>query len=349
MDYFHKEPSEKPKSRKWLGCLIGCLVVFAFFILFFIFLAWLLFRARPPVPEDRFFSPEVSGFARFQVDALQQEPAKELLINLIKESSSPSENQQDQEINPEGLWAAFDLILHKRHYVYFYQGEDENLEFLLVIGLKRFHWIVRSFLKGSKAEGFQELTLPKGEKGRLFKLENDKGDKFVAITNVAFFASNSEDRIRNALILVRSKTPSQNLDPSVENLLPPDNPDDMFNGALLWKGEFTDDIYNRVIEKNKELEKLIDPIYQILSEETIDGAQVRCGLSSPDLLKITLQIRCLDESRASFLAKSLTKALSHEEIPESIEKTCSSSGNMVQIELLIPGVETWLKDRFKEN
>jgi hypothetical protein len=349
MDYYQKEPAPKPKSRKWLGCLIGCLIVFGFFLLFCIFLAWLLFRAHPALPEDKFFSPEVTGFARFQIDAMQQGPAMDLLKNLIQETAPPSQDQKEVgEMDPKSLWAAFNLILQKRHYLYFYDGKDQKLEYLLVIDLKRFHWILNSFFKDTEAGSIDEIPLPKGAKGHIYRLKTKKEPKYVAVTTTAFFISNSEERITNAVTLVRSKNPPGELNPSVKTLLPPDNIDDMVNGALLWRGQFTDEVYNWTLEKNKEIEEIINPIYQVLSEEPIDGIQLKCGLSSTDVFKINIGIRCQDEARASFLADSLTKALNMEEIPESMEKSCNSSGNMIQIEILIPGVENWLKDKFKE-
>jgi hypothetical protein len=348
MDYYQKEPSNKPKSRKWLGCLIGCLIVFGFFLLFCIFIAWLLFRAYPSIPEEKFFSPEVTGFARFQIDAMQRGPARDLLQNLISQTTPPSQDREIRKMDPEGLWTAFDLILHKRHYLYLYNGQDRKLEYLLVIDLKRFHWLLNSFFKGANKDEVQEISLPKGAKGRCYRLKGVKGDKYIAITNTAFFISDSEDRIKNAVILVRSKNTPQELAPSVKNLLPSDNPDDMVNGFLLWREDFTDAVYTWTLDKNKELETIITPIYQVLSEEKVDGVQMKCGLSSTDVLKVSIGIRCTDEAKASQLAENLTMALNKEEIPQSLEKSCVSTGNMVQIEILVPGVESWLKDKFKE-
>jgi hypothetical protein len=349
MDYYYqKQNTAKPKSRKLLGCLIGCLIAFGLLLLFLIIIAYLLFRSHPPVSEEQFFTPDLIGFARFQLDALQKEPARQLFHKVLKNLNPPQKGKQSSEPDLEGVWNALDVLLHKRHFFYLYETPEEDKDYLVVVNIKRLSWIFSSILKDVKNAEMERIPSPPNVKATCLRLKKTDGPVFIAISSNVVLISNSESRLSHSLILLHSEKPSGNLSPMAKSLLPDDNPINMISGFILWRGTFAAYLYNNLLEEYPKSRDILDPLYQILSGMPVQGVQSSMNLSTTDVLEINASFHFSTESEASLYAENLTKGISSLEIPKDLHISFLPEGKKAHVSILVPGVERWLEKTLKK-
>ncbi len=350
VDYYNqKQNPEKPKSKKFFGCLIGCLIAFGLLLLFLVVIAYLLFRAHPPVPEKQFFTPELIGFARFQLDALQKEPARDLFRKvLINLNPPPQGGKKTSEPDLERVWNALDVLLHKRHFFYLYETPEEDKEYLFVVNIKRLSWIFSSILKDVKNAEMEKIPAPPNVKATCLRLKKADEPVFIAITSGMVLISNSESRLFNSLLLLQSAKPSGDLSPMAISLLPDDNPIHMINGFVLWQGEWTTPLYNKLLKEYPDSRDILDPLYQIFSGLPLQGVQAGMSLSTTDVLEIRASLPFAAESEASLYSEKLTQGLSSLEIPKDLQIRFQPEGKAVRFTMLIPGVEDWLEKALKK-
>ena len=343
MDYNEKQFPEKPKSRKLFGCLIGCLIAFGVLFLFLIFIAYLLFRAHPSLSEEQFFTPQVIGFARFQMDALQREPARHLFRKVLKNLNPPSKDKGVSHADPDGVWNAMDILFHQRHFLYLYQGEDEDIDYLCVINIKRLNWIFSSILKDVKNADIEKIPSPPKTKAVCFRLKKDETLVFIAIIPPGILISNSQSCLLNSLSILYSEKETQGLSPLAKNLLPDANPLDMASGFVFWRGEWMEDLHAVMIQKRPESKEDIDPLYQVLTQMPLQAVTLRMGLSTTDVLDLGASLQCAGESDAALYAERLSQCSASLNLPEDVEIRIQSEGKVIRMTILIPGVENWLE------
>jgi hypothetical protein len=348
MDYYQKQNQKKPKSRKFVGCLIGCLIAFGLLLLFLIVIAYLLFRAHPPVSEEQFFTPEIIGFARFQLDALQKEPARQLFRKILKNLNPPSQGKKGSDVDPEGLWNALDILFQKRHFFYLYQTREEDKDYLCVVNIKRLSWIFSAIIKDVKNAEIEKIPSPAKVKATCFRLKKADEPVFIAISSSVVLISNSESRLHNSLLLLRSEKPSRDLSPLAQSLLPQDNPLDMINGFLVWSGEWTISLYKNILEEYPESKDLLDPLYQIIAGIPVQGVQSSLSLSTTDVLELKASLQCPTPSEASLYAERLAQGFSSLEIPRDVHFSFQPEGRAIHVTILIPGVEGWLEKNLRK-
>jgi len=349
MDYYNqKQNPEKPKSRKLVGCLIGCLIAFGLLLLFLIVVAYLLFRAHPPVSEEQFFTPELIGFARFQLDALQKEPARQLFHKVLKNLNPPSQGKEPSDTNPESVWNALEILFHKRHFVYLYQTEVEDKDYLIVVNIKRLSWIFSAIFKDVKNADIEKIPSPPKVKATCFRLKTTNAPLFIAISSGVVLISNSESRLQSSLLLLRSEKPSRELSPLAQSLLPQDNPLDMINGFILWRGEWTISLYKKILEEYPKSQERLDPLYQILAGIPVQGIKIGMSLSTTDVLDLKTSLQFPTPSEASLYAERLNQCIPSLEIPKDVNISVQPEGSAIHITLLIPGVEDWLEKSLRK-
>jgi len=350
-DYYRNSPDQKkPRQRSFLGCLVlGCLSAFVIFILFCVVITYLLFRAHPSVQEEKYFNQETCGFFRFQLEAMRNKASRQLLKNVIQNMQPPSEQTEIQDVDLEGLWTALDMLLYKRHYLYFYKTEKESLDFLIIIDVKRFSWFFSALLEDPDATQIQKITPPKGVKAKCILLKKAKNPIYIGVTSRAVFITNSESRLKHSLLLLYSRIPPSQLSSEAEQLLPSDNPDEMINGFLFWDKQYTERFYNNTVEKYPEWQEGLYPLYDLLSQENIKGIRARIALSTSDVLNIKVGMQCSDQNRASALSQKLSPVFSALLTDtRGVEIRCLHENTMVTIDILIHGVEQWMMQKMQK-
>lgn len=321
MDYQSPQPTGE-KKRSWLyGCAIGCFVFAVVVILVVILIAWLIFRARPQVEEEQFYTPEVAAFARFQIDALDNEIGTELMKNLFEQTNPPP----DAQFNPSQVWQGMDQFLYRRHYIYLYEKEDGRSDFLAVIDVKRMAFVITGLLNslaettpGTATSGttpqvdFKKITPATDLKGKMYKVTGPEKTVYIASTSPAILISNSQSRLEDALKKL-SEEGIGNLSPEASKLLPSKNETSFVNGFMIWNEEWVKKLHDNFVEKNPDLEAQIGLVYDVITEEKIEGMVFESELVTADVLGVNLEIHFADpqdaSSRAEILRQNLTPTL----------------------------------------
>jgi len=348
---------EKPRSRKWMGCLVGCLIALGAFILFVLIIAYLMFRAHSPLAEETFFTPEVSGFARIQLDALRSQPMRELMRNVTKETDRTGAPSGEKEADPEAFLSSFGFFLHERHFIYIYTGTGEKTDYLFLANIKRFSWVVSLMLGGDKNKGVKEISAPPGVRAHCYVMQfpESRGEKgkegepvYLAVVSRAIFISNSEKRLMDALHLLRAETPAHGLSPLGVSLLPSPAPDDMASGFGLWQNRWNEHILKKFQETYPKSGDVTLALGDILSRSHFQGVRFRCRLISSDVLQIDLRILCSSEDEAAMVAFVLTNNLKSLMTTDKREVQFVADGKMLNVDIRRKGIEKWVMRRVGE-
>lgn len=284
---------EKPRSRRWMGCLVGCLIALGAVILFVLIIAYLMFRTHPPLAEETFFTAEVSGFARVQLDALRSQPMRELMRNVMKETDTTGAPSGEKEPDPEAVLSSLGFLLHERHFLYIYAGMGESGDYLFLANIKRFSWVIPLMLGGDKNKAVKEIPPPPGVRAHCYimkfperKTEKEKKAEpiYLAVVPRAIFISNSEERLKDALLFTHppqaDKTPPHGLSTLGNYLLPPSATDDMVSGFGLWQKRWNENILKKFQETYPKSGDITAVLGNVLSRSHFQGVRFRCRLIS---------------------------------------------------------------------
>ena len=349
MEPWAKPVEEKPKRSKWTGCLVGCLAVFGAVILFILILAYILFRVHPSLKEETFFTPEVTGFARVQMEALRNPQMRELFQNVLKETQPPSERGKTAQGNLDSFFSGLNMFLHERHFVYLYQGEGETPDYLAVINIKRCSWIITSMLSGEGNKAIEKIPPPRGVRAHCFLLKQPKeGGKelqklaYIATTPQGLFISNTESRLISGLSCLGSNKPAGGLSPLAQSLLPPDNSSDMINGFCFWQDNWNTQITENLQKEYPQSKEMIQSLDALLAQTRLEGVKFEVQMASSDVLRIVWEVLCADEKEASLIEEALQKQIKPQIETADRGVNFSVNGKIIKVDVQISGVQKWL-------
>jgi len=352
---------EKPRSRRWMGCLVGCLIALGAFILFVLIIGYLMFRAHPPLAEETFFTAEVSGFARIQLDALRSQPMRELMRNVVKETDKTGAPSGEKETDPEAVLSSLGFLLHERHFLYIYAGMGESGDYLFLANIKRFSWVIPLMLGGDKNKAVKEIPPPPGVRAHCYvmkfperKTEKEKKAEpiYLAVVPRAIFISNSEERLKDALLLTyppqADTTPPHGLSSLGNYLLPPSATDDMVSGFGLWQKQWNENILKKFQETYPKSGDVTAVLGDVLSKSHFQGVKFRCRLISSDVLQIDLKILCSSEDEAAMVADILKNNVKSLITTAEWEVQFVANGKMLNIDIQRRGIEKWVMGKVKK-
>ncbi|MCX6999437.1 MAG: hypothetical protein NT106_03950 [Candidatus Sumerlaeota bacterium] len=374
---------EKPRSRRWMGCLVGCLIALGAVILFVLIIVYLMFRTHPPLAEETFFTAEVSGFARIQLDALRSQPMRELMRNVVKETDKTGAPSGEKETDPEAVLSSLGFLLHERHFLYIYAGMGESRlramdsatgrgNYLFVANIKRFSWVIPLMLGGDKNRAVKEIPPPPGVRAHCYvmKFPERKTEKeksltrhifsdgaraepiYLAVVPRAIFISNSEERLKDALLFTHppqaDTTSPHGLSPLGNYLLPPSATDDMVSGFGLWQKQWNENILKKFQETYPKSGDVTAVLGDVLSRSHFQGVRFRCRLISSDVLQIDLKILCSSEDEAAMVADSLKNNLKPLISTAEWEVQFVANGKMLNIDIQRRGIEKWVIGKVKK-
>lgn len=353
------QPPAVKKPRRWLSCLVGCLIAVGVVILFFLIIA--LLRAHAPVREEAFFTPVVSGFARVQLDALKSQAVKELLRAAIKNESKSNTNTNEPD--PEQILSYLGLILHENHFFYIYPNEQEKTsDFMAVINIKRLLWLVSAMLTDDTNKTIQKISPPANIKARCFminKSENEvkaekddntpKGPFFVAVTPRAVIFSNSQLRMNDGLTQLFAPKTNEDLAPLARSLLPLPSADDFINGFALWQKKWNANYVKDMKEKYPDAASDFDVVGLALDQTQFKGITFKCKLVSSDVFNFTLEILCSSEQEAAAVAEILNQKVKPHVDKDSREIEFTADKDKINAIIEISGIEQKFLEGMKEK
>ena len=377
-----------------MGCLVGCLIALGAGILFVLIIVYLMFRTHPPLAEETFFTAEVSGFARIQMDALRSQPMRELMRNVVKEADKTGAPSVEKETDPEAVLSSLGFLLHERHFLYIYAGMGESrsrsvasaterCDYLFLANIKRFSWVIPLMLGGDKNRAVKEIPPPPGVRAhcyvmkfperktekeksltrptppeRLRRLDHSFSDVaraepiYLAVVPRAIFISNSEERLKDALLFTHppqaDTTPPHGLSPLGNFLLPPSETDDMVSGFGLWQKRWNENILKKFQETYPKSGDITAVLGDVLSRSHFQGVRFRCRLISSDVLQIALKILCSSEDEAAMVADILKNNLKPLISTAEWEVQFVANGKMLNIDIQRRGIEKWVIGKVKK-
>jgi len=361
MDTWGGQPPAEKKNKRWLTCLVGCLIVAGVAILFFLIIAFILLRAHAPVREETFFTPAVTGFARVQLDALKNQAVKELLRAVIK--SEPIAGSNQKESDPEQILFYIGFILHEKHFIYIYPDEqEETSDFMAVINIKRLSWLVSSMLSDKTSKNIRKIPPPANIKARCFRIdlssyeakaekENNDSQRpiFLAVAPRAVIFSNSQLRMNDGLALLFAPKNSEDLSPLARALLPSPNSDDFINGFGIWQKKWNINFVKNLKEQYPDAANDLNLAETALDKTHFKGASFKCNLISSNVLNLSIEILCTSERESVATAEILNQKIKPLMKKENWEIEIYANKNKINALIEISGIEEKLIEGMKEK
>jgi hypothetical protein len=175
---------------------------------------------------------------------------------------------------------------------------------------------------------------------------------YLAVVPRAIFISNSEERLKDALLLLippkADTTPPHGLSPLGNFLLPPSATDDMVSGFGLWQKRWNENILKKFQETYPKSGDVTAVLGDVLSRSHFQGIRFRCRLISSDVLQIDLRVLCSSEDEAAMVADILKNNVKPLITTAEWEVQFVANGKMLNIDIRRMGIEKWVIGKVKK-
>ena len=292
-----------------------------------------MFRSRPPINQETFYTSDMIGFTRIQLDELTSPQAKNLMQGLLRKLNT-SGQKDFSEVDPAALSKIFNTIFHPHHFLYLYQAQGApSPEFLLVVDIKRFWWFLNSLLKDMKGADWEEFAPPSNIKARCLQLKNIQPSRYLAMSGDALLVSDSRARLEQALLLLDSQMSPATLSSKSQSLLPPRDQKGLVNGFILWDEQWTMGLYRSSRQNYPGLKDYIEQIFTVLQQAKIEGIRFNAELVSGDKLHIRLDVHCALQAHARTMARAMNELLEKESFRSDFQFRVSAQERIVSVHL----------------